>query len=221
MGRLVYDNITNTKVFDYMALAAPLTMSASARYPLGPQQHCGSIYGDAASVMDLTELIGAVTGYPFGQPANFTYNGTMPCANDTNYTDDTKDLPRAPVQGLPPVLDMHTTPGCYNQNTNGACDQSSASLETSQAQYFFNDFWSFMMNHGITGYLAMFGELPNNQGCDFQTAQDASTATAGYLLSSLFTNASSHTVLRPWENSTNSCYAMPATIGSPTGPYAR
>jgi hypothetical protein len=98
------------------------------------------------------------------------------------------------------VLDIHSIPGCYGPA--GDCDQvNPPSVETTQAQTFFDDFWTLMTYRQITGYTAMFGERPSNQqGCDQST---------------------SHTVLRPWENVTVSCYVIPANVGAPSGPYAR
>jgi hypothetical protein len=227
MARLIYDNTTSTPVRTFMALSAPLTLSVSAAGAPATPGDCGSFYGDSALLLRLDEVIAATAGYAFGGQlqTDINWNGSVPCSLNFDLT----GLVYAPAgQPISTVLDIHSTPGCYNAQSPGECDQSNASQEQGQAQTFFNDFWSLMSYRQITTYTAMFGELPNNQaGCDYQTQQDASTAAGGYLESTLYSNAASHTVLRPWENSVTpaplncSGYVIPANIGAPSGPYAR
>lgn len=131
-------------------------------------------------------------------------------------------------QAVPSVLDIHSTPSCV-LSAPGVCDRTNSTVAIAQAKTFFSDFWALMSYRQVTSATAMFGELPNNQpdDCDSESPLDATWSVAGYLQSSLYSNAGSHTVLRPWENSVGSCvpgpgvYQIPASIGAPSGPYAR
>lgn len=256
-GRLVYDNQNQpgTPVFSNLqsrlsAYYNPggATVSVTNRAPLESSQYgldCGSIYGDSALLLNLSELLAAVSGYAFGGVAGnvMVWDGNMACYNPSSICGTPQSNPNwaqcvtqgmvsTPVpQSLPTVLDIHTTPSCVSiqvgvdshGNPIYDCDRNNANLATNQARTFFNDFWSLMSYRGITGDTAMFGELPNNQpsACDDQYPVDAQWTVAGYMPSSLYSSAGSHTVLRPWENSVAGCYQIPANIGSPSGPYAR
>jgi hypothetical protein len=233
--------------------AVTVSVSNGSPNETGPYpSDCESLYGDSAMLQNLTELLAAVTGYDFGSTSGnvstadgpggmWCYNPALPSGpvNGNNQACGpqgssawaqcvTYGMVSVPVpQAMPGILDIHATPSCI-LSAPGVCDRTNSAAATAQAGTFFSDFWTLMWYRGITGATAMFGELPNNQAadCDSQFPFDALNTVAGYLGSSLYTAAGSHTVLRPWENSVQSCYAIPAVIGyepspAPSGPYAK
>lgn len=252
-ARLVYDNQPTTPVPTSVPVftnlqnrlavyysAGAVVVSVSGRSPQDGSSlglDCGSIYGDSAMLLNLSELLAAVSGYKFGNTAGTIsiWDGTMSCYNtnsgcgtpqtNPNWTQCvTQGMVSAPApQAVPGVLDIHSTPSCILNAAGSDCDRTNATLATSQATTFFSDYWSLMSYRGLTAATAMFGELPNNQpgDCEGQYPVDAQWTAAGYPPSRLYSNAATHTVLRPWENSVQPCYQIPANIGAPSGPYAR
>ena len=93
LGRMVYDNTNNNPstgaqgvpVFQYIggALAkhgynaGAVTVSVDVPRPSDTTSPCptGSIYGDAAQMLDSSELLAATGGYPFGIPFGYSTNG--------------------------------------------------------------------------------------------------------------------------------------------------
>jgi hypothetical protein len=247
-ARLLYDNVTATPVLSTLrqnlashgfsggGAATVSVTSASPDPSSGLGYDCGSVYGDSAMFINLSEFLSAVYGNRFGSVPFVAWNGTMPCVDvaaqtqacgtpqsNPNWTQcvTTGMIALPSSQLLPSVLDVHSTPSCILSGS--ACDRSNANAATSQANTFFNDFWSLLNYRALTSVVPMFGELPNAQPspCDGQYLVDAEWAVSGYLQSGLYTNKGSDTVLRPWENSVSSCYQIPANIGAPSGPYAR
>lgn len=246
----VFSQIASLLNANFPSAVVTTSVSASSPNPGDPNgpglYDCESVYGDSGMHQNLSELLAAVTGYDFGKTSGslaeadgaggmWCYNASAPngleniCGPPQNTQAwaqcATYGMISTPVpQAAPGLLDVHTTPSCV-LSSSGVCEESNSAVATAQAKTSFSDFWVLMLNHGLTGATAMFGELPNNQPgrngvyCDSQTPFDALNSVAGYLASSLYAAAGSHTVLRPWENSVSSCYVIPANIGETSEPY--
>jgi hypothetical protein len=131
LGRMIYDNTNNNPstgasgvpVFQYIggALAkhgynaGAVTVSVDVPRPADTTAPYQSIYGDAAQMLDSSELLAATGGYPFGIPFGDSTNGELTCGGATTDTNpnDQPPLPSmisAPSQPTPTVTDMHAKP---------------------------------------------------------------------------------------------------------------
>lgn len=216
-ARLIYDNTTSTDVLGTLRGYASnygfdpyaVTYSEYSYNSTVSGYHCGSVYGDSASILAISELTGALAGGGglFGAPSGVSVTNGLFCGGSTS---PMIYLPVSYTQ--PDVTDIHIYP-CVLVSAFGACDTSTDA--TTAADVIYSDVWSFLSYRSLTGNTMVVGETMENQYCDGETPTLASQNVAGYKNSTLYSNISSATVMRPWNNETGSCYAAPAVINPP------
>ncbi|HLJ16494.1 MAG TPA: hypothetical protein VKV15_18485 [Bryobacteraceae bacterium] len=236
LARLIYDNTTNTPVFQFLGQNLPnygysstaVTVSVNMDRPASlsannnPPYPCGSVYGDAAQVLPSSELLAATGGAQVGTPPHVKLNGDLWCDDSSscngNLSCITGDMPYVPSsQAQPTVTDAHTKP-CIN---SGGCSVTADATQAAQDIYSF--LWDFLTYRGLTGNTVIFGESWANTdtyACDNGTMALAQQSVAGYTQSLLYSQDASKVVFRPWgkAQSPTSC-PTPELIGHPTGPY--
>jgi len=202
LGRMIYDNTNinpstgtlGVPVFQYLggALAkhgynaGAVTVSVDVPRPANTDPSitqypypCGSIYGDAAQMLDSSELLAATGGAPIGAPFGYAVNGEMQCGgttNDTNPNDQQNPLPAMfpiPSQPTPTVTDMHAKPCLI---TPGAGCNPSVDA-TVVAQDIFSMAWDFLAYRGLTGNTLIFGETWSNSQAQCNGYPDGPTSS--------------------------------------------
>jgi hypothetical protein len=173
--------------------------------------HCGSVYGDSAMVLGASSLLGMLAGgwSHFGWPHNPAVTNWLTCGGTTEY------MIQLPVryQTYPSITDLHMVPCVVNSSRE--CTTADATVT---ARTFYSDLWTLLSSRGLTANVAMIGETSSNQNCEGQIPAMAAQNVAGYNTSTLRTNHSAKTTMRPWENQTHSCYGFPAIINPPYTP---
>ncbi len=207
-ARLIYDNKTSTDVYgtirriagdwaDAVAFSVPATCPSVAAYD------CSSVYGDSATIMALSELHAAFVGGPIGLPDGMKHSNNLVCGGTT------KDMVRLPRSyQAPGVIDVHV----YPQVTG-----SPAQDTTSTATRMYDDIFRFRQAHYTRGATVVIGETQPNQNCEGFTAQQTLQNVNGYAMSLLAASIDPvhQTVLRPWNNDSYKCYAVPSRISPP------
>ncbi|MBI4444112.1 MAG: hypothetical protein HY649_12160 [Acidobacteria bacterium] len=249
-GRLINDNTTSTDVLatirssmnTYFGTGADarVTFSTTMSQPTSDGYDCGSVYGDTAMIATQSELTSGYARGLIGIPGgNFDNSNGLPCAGDTSgmFT-----FPNSYTQ--PTINDVHAYICIWKPGTNRCYDPTLDSLPanygSATARNFYDGMWNFFVYRGFTGHKAMIGETNHMQNLNgandpcwselsFDLAMAYSNANGfnGYsgTSSSLYQNAASNTVIRPWENdlqklegTQQSCYIMPNTISPPYTP---
>jgi hypothetical protein len=194
--------------------------AADSSKPDLPSWDCGSVYGDSAMLINLSELTAAIAG-PYsaiGLP-DVQWNNNLPCSSSMKQDDLMISLPVYHTQ--PTFIDIHAHLA-YSSSPDG----SSTAI---WAKNFFSDVWSFLVYRGLTASLAVFGETNRvwNPGCDQWSLQQASGAMNGilgldngYRHSTLYANHASSVVMRPWQETTGykpdaRCTLSPNIINPP------
>jgi len=227
-ARLFYDNVhaagggtgTTDVLSELRNLASSnglnpyaITASTAGSSPSSSGYHCGSVYGDSALILDESALLGTLAGgwSYFGWPYNPSVINNLVCGGTIGPSGGPPTMVQLPVTYAiqPAVTDVHMVPCVVVSNSCSTADA------TATATTFYSDMWAFLYYRNMTGNVAMIGETPSNQYCDGETPAMASQSVAGYIASDLYLYHASETILRPWENHANSCYAAPVVINPP------
>ena len=231
LGRLIYDNTTNTAVRDsvgsilsdwgYSSGAA--TYSTESNNPSLAAYHCGSVYGDSALILNTSELLAAMGGSYIGFPEGSTRTNNLDCGplpGTPGFPYTMIQIPSS--QSLWSVTDIHVYP-CV-----GPCNSGTDTTMT--AQQIYSDIYSFNNSRGLLGNETMIGETDSNSpagglpsyGCDGTVSDQAEQNAHGYIDSYLYYSERSSTVIRPWNWITSQPPLLcqtPGVIGAPSGPY--
>jgi hypothetical protein len=202
-GRMIYDNYRNvdvlaelrTRMSAHGFLSSRVAPSANRPgQPTPASGDCGSIYGDSALIFNLFSLTAAIAGpwSAIGIPPDYYIGyGALFCA--TSY--DTTGMVSLPVyHSQPSFIDMHTQ-----------MLYSNAADTAIWAKNVYSNIWAFMQYRGLTGNRVIFGETNPVETYGEWTQAQASAAinglsSDGYKNSTLFSNAASQVVMRPWHN---------------------
>lgn len=202
-ARMIYDNTTGTDVLSALRSSAAsngfdpnaITSSAQSSQPILPGYDCNSVYGDSATVLYESEMIGALegSGSAIGLPARYKVSKGLLCGGNTS---SMVSLPVSYRQ--PDINDLHLY-----------VDSADSARTT------YSGMWALLYRHGLTGNKVMIGETESNQRCDGMTPERARDNMAGYFASDLYAYHAALTTLRPWDNDANACYATPSVINPP------
>jgi hypothetical protein len=222
-ARLIYDTqhgsgaSANTDVLNgvhfYMTNhgfdAYRVTYSTSVNLPSLAGYDCGSVYGDSAMILPISELAGALAGGNglFGEPTDINVTNNLPCGGQT------KGMISLPLSYDPPTAtDLHS--GVCVVDPLGHCTNTDS---TSTATNLYSDMWSFLVYRGLTGNLVVFGETISNQNCEGYTLLMAVQNVEGYKGGTLYANHAAGTTFRPWNNDADlgGCYVTPSSINPP------
>jgi hypothetical protein len=229
-AREVYDPVTHTPVLYNVgeALAkhgfksTAATFSVTVPSPTIAGAACDSVYGASAYATWGSELLAAETGGYIGGAGDFpnatsAANGNLTCGGNT---DGMITIPKQPSEWKPGIYDFHVyvciagANGCeLNKNLKGTAVDA------------YNGVWDFFVKNGYTEHLAMIGETDSgapNIACDGHTPAMAAENAKAFRMSELFTDASAHTVIRPWAYlvTPGGEVCQPVVIGLPDGIYA-
>jgi hypothetical protein len=209
--------------------------SASApEKPSVPSGNCGSVYGDSALILPVSELTAAIYGW--------AVIGKVPVDSDvdnhglycTRFTSTGTMIVTGHWHPQPSFIDMHASL-TYSGISHTSTDLANT---TTWSQNVYSALWSFLYNRTLTGMHAVIGETNpvqagpdwgNNpdRGCQQFTKEEAAAMVSGYRSSSLYTAAQNGTngtsvVMRPWHDLVNyRCTPSPHIINPPFNPFAQ
>lgn len=219
MARFIYDNKANVDVLSELRSRMSWNyfqstdVAPSANIPPTPTPawgNCGSYYGDSALLLTLTAQTAAIAGpwSAIGVPPHHIDFGQLRCySSGDSYPEPLISLPVWHSQ--PTVTDIHS------QKYYASDSDTSA-----YANSFYSSMWSFLQYRGLTGNDVVFGET-NPVACEGYTAQSAAAMLNGYKASTLYSNAASRVVMRPWHRTESgfACVDSPHTLNPPYDPF--
>lgn len=239
-ARLIYDRTRGedvlgkirAKMVTYFGTGADLrvTYSSTLSPPGTDGEDCGSVYGDTALIITLSEMTAATDvgwiGIPeetVSGPAGLACGGKVESDAGVDYMVDLSEFYSAYSQ--PVVHNIHVyVPG------------------DATARNFYDGMWNYLDYRGFTSHKAMIGEanpVPTTT-CDTFDPAKAYSSVNGYngytdskpitqcrdhassssTSSCLYQYANTSTVLRPWQNNQNenTCWTIPTDITPPYSP---
>lgn len=202
-----------------------LTFSVQPWQPSRCGFDCGSVYGDSAMLIHLSELTAALAGGYFGYPSGTTSGYHLPCGGNL---DGMIYLPDHYSYTQPTVMNIHNYVLTYGQDYT--LQQASACT----AWTFYNSLWNFMSYRQRTSDYVVFGESFNTlqppPDCGAPLLDWTYASVRGFMASSLERRPTPNagTVFRVWNDIMDAppsgrpldyvCHTLPNIINPPYKP---